>query len=235
MNRFLIFLFLLFNTSIFAQVNCAGREIRSSNGNLKHFRMVSNCPYEETDTTKLPQLILDNSKKYLLDRVGASFYSRLQYYSCQVIDFKKYDEIKKTRPWIDKKSADKRVKYAIQYFFIVQDSMRYYLSLVFDKDGKVISDHFLPDKKTNENFAQLINSCSAIQIAEADSVFKGQAEEISLEYLPEENAFVWVVQKPVEYRDRTNIHPGIVINANTGKLVKRQTRKSVTACALPSW
>jgi hypothetical protein len=128
------------------------------------------------------------------------------------------------------------VKYGIQYFFLVQDSMRYYLSLVFDKDGQLLSEDFLPDQKTNGNFAQLIDACSAIQIADADSVFKGESECISLEYLPGENTFAWIVEKPSVYKERgAIIERFIILNATTGKLIRRKTTKGLLVCALQSF
>ncbi len=197
--------------------------------------MVSRCPYTETDTTKIPTSILEINRKYLSERVGAEFYSKLHYYSCQVIDFSKYREIKKSKPWIDKKNADKRAKYAIQYYFLVQDSMRYYLSVVYDKNGKLISEHFLPEKQTNQSFDKIIDVCTAVKITEADSVFIGEATSISLEYMPSENAFVWIIRKPDVDEGNNSFHRYIILNAVTGKLVKRKTEKYIIVCRLPSF
>jgi hypothetical protein len=239
MKQLLIFFALTFSSYAHAQdlfLNCGTRKIPCDNGNKDHFKMVMQCPYEEADTTKIPQAILDINRSYLLDRVGADFYAKLRYYSCQTIDFKNYNEAKKTRPYINKKTADKRVKYAIQYYFIVQDSMRYYLSLVYDKDGKLLSEHFLPDNKTNQRFDKIIDVCAATQIAETDSVFRGELKEIYLDYLPSENSFVWVMRKPdVEQGERTIIHRYIIINATTGQLIKRTTAKGFVVCRLPSF
>ncbi len=187
--------------------------------------MVSHCPYSETDTTHIPKNSVELNRKYLVERVGSEFYARLNYYSCQEINFENYAEIKKTKPWIDKKNADKRAKYAIQYFFLVQDSMRYYLSVVYDKEGKLICEHFLPDKNSNQNFDKIIDVCAAVKIAEADSVYKGEVMTIFLEYLPSENAFAWIVRKSNSDEGRNPLHRFILINATTGKLVKRKTEK----------
>ena len=198
--------------------------------------MIIHCPYQDSDTTKIPKTILDTARQYLLDRVGTNFYSRLKFYSCQTIDFKKYKEIKKEKPFIDKKTADKRVRYALQYYFTVQDSMQYYLSLVYDKDGKLISKHFLPDSKTNKTFDKIIDVCNATQIVEADSIFRGQIEEIYLEFSQIDNSFVWFARKPNIYEgQKTIIIRYIIINANTGQLIKRQTEKGTLVCALPSF
>src|SRR5688572_25592324 len=115
MKQVLIFLSFTFFSYMHAQdlyLNCGARKIPCDNGNKNHFKMVISCPYEDVDTTKIPQAILNINKTYLLGRVGATFYAKLHYYSCQVIDFEKYEEIKKTKPYINKKTADKRVKYA---------------------------------------------------------------------------------------------------------------------------
>lgn len=239
MKQFLIFFSLTFFSYAQAQdlfLNCGTRKIPCDNGNKDHFKMVMQCPYEEADTTKIPQPILDINRNYLLGRVGSDFYAKLHYYSCQTIDFKRYKEVEKTKPYINKKTAHKRVKYAIQYYFIVQDSMRYYLSLVYDKNGVLLSEHFLPDNKTNQSFDKIIDVCAATQIAEADSVFRGELQEIYLDYLPSENSFVWVLRKPdVDQGERKILHRYIIINATTGQLIKRETTKWTVVCRLPSF
>ena len=184
---------------------------------MEHFDMVSDCPFMETDTAKLPKAVLDSSKKYLVNRVGKDFYKRLNYYSCEIVDFSKFDEIHETKPWIDKQAADKRVKYAIEYYFIVQDSMRYYLTLVYDTNARLISKHFLPDSKKNKDFDKIINACQAIQLIDG-----GEIQEISLEYLPSKNTFVWRVTSDTERGASTIIERQTTINACTGKLLKRK-------------
>ena len=78
-------------------MNCGDKEIECENGNKDHFDMVRHCPYQQTDTTKFPRVVLDNARKYLTERVGYQFYQQLNYYACQIVDFSKFDEIKKTK------------------------------------------------------------------------------------------------------------------------------------------
>lgn len=193
--------------------------------------MVIHCPYEETDTLHLPQVIKDNAKKYLIGRVGSGFYGKLNYYSSQIVDFEKYKKIKKQKGWISK-TSDRRVKYAIQYYLIVQDSMRYYLSVVLDKDGNIISNDQLPNYKSNEQFDKIKSVCDTKLIAEQDTVFPGALLNISLEYLDSSNTFVWRVEKPpVEgIIPRKTIHRFVLINAVNGQIVKRETETWTSVC-----
>lgn len=220
--------------TVFSQdlkLKCGDKEIECQNGNKSHFEMVSACPYEETDTLHLPQTIKDNAKKYLLERVGIDFYRKLNYYSSQIVDFKKYKEIKKQKGWISKRS-DRRVKYAIQYYFIVQDSMRYYLSVVFDKDGNIISSDQFPNYKSNEQFDKTISVCDTKFIAEQDTIFPGRLLNVSLEYFDNANTFVWRVEKPpvAGTKPRETIHRFILINAVSGQIIKRETETWTSVC-----
>lgn len=113
--------------------------------------------------------------------------------------------------------------------------MRYYLSVGYDKEGKLICEHFLPDKNSNQNFDKIIDVCAAVKIAETDSVYKSEVMTIFLEYMPSENAFVWIVRKFNIDEGRSSLHRFIIINATTGKLVKHKTEKWAVVCRLPSF
>lgn len=217
-------------------LKCGGKEIECENGNKEHFDMVIHCPYQETDTTKLPQVVLENARKYLTKRVGQQFYQQLNYYACQIVDLSKFDEIKKQKGWIDEK-ADKSVKYAIQYFFIVQDSMRYYLTLAFYKSGNIISKDQLPNISSNKQFDKIISVCNAKQFAEQDKKFKGELQNISLEFFDKANVFVWRIEMPSVKgkKKRENIHRFLLLNANNGQLVKRETETWISVCELPTF
>lgn len=233
-TTFLISTLLTFSLTVFSQdckLKCGDKEIECQNGNKNHFDMVIHCPYVETDTTKLPQFVLVNARNYLINRIGQNFYQQLNYYSCQIVDFQRFDEIKKLKGWIDEKS-DKRVKYAIQYFFIVQDSMRYYLTLAFDSSGSIISKDQLPNIVLNKQFDKIISVCNSKRLAEQDKKFGGNLQNISLEYSANVNAFVWRIEMPPVKgkKSRENIHRFIVLNANNGKLVKRETESWISVC-----
>ncbi len=230
----LISTLLTVSITVFSQdlkLKCGDNEIDCRNGNKSHFEMVIHCPYEETDTLHLPQTIKDNAKKYLIERVGNEFYNKLNYYSSQVVDFKKYKEVKKQKGWISK-TGDRRVKYAIQYYFIVQDSMRYYISVVFDKEGNIISKDQLPNYKSNVQLDKIISVCDTKLIAEQDTIFPGRLLNISLEYLDSENSFVWRVEKPsvVGAKPRESIHRFILINVVSGQIIKRETESWTSVC-----
>jgi len=235
----LILSFATFSVTTFSQdltLKCGEKEIECENGNKDHFDMVMYCPYEETDTTKLPQIVLDNAKQYLTARVGQNFFHVLNYYECQIVNFKKFAKIKKQKGWVSEKS-DKRVKYAIQYYFIIQDSLRYYLTIVFDKDGKIISKDQLPSVSKNKQFDKILNVCDAKAIAEQDKVFTGELQNISLEYLGSANTFVWRIEKPAvkEGKKRQRVRRFLLVNANSGKVIKRETEIWTIACELQAF
>ena len=207
---------------------CNADSFRFENGNLGHFDMVIHCPYTEIDSASIPGNILHVATKYLLSRVGNQFYNTLHFYSAQVIYFKKFKEIEKRQPWI-RRSADKRVKYAVQYFFYVQDSMRYFLSLVFDKNAHIISNDQLPDIKNDKQAGKIISACKALHIAASDTLFAGESETIFLSYSNSIHAFVWQIKR-IDWHS-TQSHGLITrvesIHANTGVIIKREETVSI--------
>jgi hypothetical protein len=242
MKLFTILILLALSTTLNAQdikMHCAEREISCNNGNKTHFYPVMDCPYFETDTTHIPELILVNAKKYLLDRVGESFYKKLNFYECQIVNFKKFDPAMGTgrAPWMGH-GGNKKIRYAIQYYFIVQDSMRYYLSLIFDKNGNILSMPQLPSAKQNPKFDSIISLCDIIHLSENDSIFKGEVQEgISLEYSDRDNVFTWRIEKPPIQgpKPKITIHRFLIMNANNGSVIKRETEQWTTVCEMNSW
>ena len=210
-------------------LKCGEKIIPCENGNKGHFEAVFHFSYTEIDSTKLPKAILDSARKYLINRIGVFFYTKLYYYACQDVDNK--TKIYKFNGFPNPK-LDKRTKYAIQYFFIIQDSMRYYLTIVFDKNGSVISKSQIPNIKKNKQFDKIISLCDAKIIAEQDKTFLGELKNISLEYNDNINSFVWRVEKPFVKgrKPREEIHRFIIINANSGLVINRETESWISAC-----
>lgn len=188
---------------------CNGATIAYNTGNVTHFSVLANCPYMVADTSQFPSPIRAAINNYLLKRAGAAFYKRLHYYSCYTINAN-----------TDYGCLD-GARFAIQYYFDVQDTMRYYISLVMDLNGNLLSRHFLPDVKTNPNFANIISLCDAYKIADADT-FKIDKKVLSLEYSETRNAFVWVAatDKEDKYSSATK-PPYLTLNAQTGAVVRR--------------
>jgi hypothetical protein len=232
-EKFFYIVLFLFSNSAYCHdwdFRCGNRTISVDNGKKRNFDMVIHCPYYETDTTQIPQQIMEISRKYLFEKSGLHFYNNFMFYSCQIIDFKKYRKIKKEKPYIDKKMADKRVKYALQYYFVIQDSVRYYFSLVYDKNARLISEDFIPDQRKNNNAYKIINICEAAKISEKDSLFKGDLQNIYLDFLPKENTFIWVAEKPEVRKGREITFQYIIINAFSGKIIDHKCEYRISVC-----
>ncbi len=188
---------------------CGSYKVSYNTGNFDYFGVVDGCPFAVADTGQFPQPIRAEIRNYLLNRVGADFFGRLKYSACQVI----------------KPNADKTclhdAQYAIQYYFEVEDSMRYYIALVMDLNGNLLSRHMLPDVKRNPKFDNIINLCDAFAITQADT-FKIANQVLSLQYSDTKNAFVWVAATSYgnKYTNATK-PPYLTINAQTGLVFKR--------------
>lgn len=202
---------------------------------MDHFSMIVHTPYTEADTNEIPKEIRVKNKNYLLERVGENFKCKLNYYSCQIIDFKNYKNIKSERGFTRKDLSDKRAKYAFQYYFEVQDSMRYYLSIVYDKEGNVISDHQLPKVQKNGSFDSIITVCQAKQIAEDNKKYQGKLEGISLEYSSKHNSFVWEVKKTRIVKGKDVTIPFVLVCAQTGRVIGHRIELGRIVCILPDF
>lgn len=198
--------------------------VECENGNKSHFEKIIHCPYiEYSDSSNFPKLILEKNRQYLISRVGNEFYNKMILRDYYIIDFNNYEEIKKTKPWIGKELCNKNIKYALGYYFKIQDSLNYYITISYDKKGKMLSKHQLPNQKTNPNFYQIINLCDAKEIAEKDTVFSGKIINASLEFSKTKNSFIWRIEKPSEWQAKgIIIHKYLVINANNGNLIQRE-------------
>jgi len=212
-NYSLLFIFIISATPLTAQRHfttaCGGYKVSYNSGNFDYFGVVDGCPFTPADTGQFPAPIRAEIRSYLLNRVGPAFYQRLQYSACQII-----------KPNTDKTCLS-RAQYAIQYYFEVEDSMRYYIALVMDLNGNLLSRHMLPDVKRNPNFANIINLCDAFAITQADT-FKIANQVLSLQYSDTKNAFVWVAATSLgnKYSNATK-PPYLTINAQTGIVFKR--------------
>ncbi len=183
-------------------IHCNGENIPANGGNNSHFGVVLDCPYAEVaDTSDLPKGLLKATRKYLLKRVGPTFYKRLVYYSSQTIGDER------------RESCTPGAKYAVQYMFADADSMEFYVTMLFDKDLKVLSKPFLPDVKKNPKFGKYIGFCEAYKKVQADTLPDVQLSYLTLEYSPKLNSFVWVARKDDTY---------IIINAQTGNVIRRK-------------
>lgn len=218
---------LTFSSTVYSQdvkLKCGDKEINCINGNKSHSEVLFDCDYQETDLLHLPQKIKDNAKTYLIERVGKEFYNKLNYYSSQVVDLEEHNEITKEKRW-KRKARDKSAKYVIQYYFTIQDSLRYYISVVFNSNGNIISKDQLPNHNRNIKFNKIISVCQIKLIAEQDTVFPGNILNVSLEYSDIVNSFVWRIEKPsvAGPKPGENIHRFILLNAVSGRMVKRET------------
>lgn len=134
--------------------------------------------------------------------------------------------------------CDKKVKYAFEYYFSIQDSLNFYFTTIYDSNGKLLFDHQIPDIKDNPNFATYLDACKISKIALSDTKFKGDIESIKLDFDRQKNIFVWVVKKPSLFSgkdNRTILRRYLIIHAQTGKIIDYKTAKSRIVCALPAF
>jgi|GEM_PF-2196307 len=210
---------------------CGHKKLQYENGNKNHFSLVLHTPYKEySDINIMPKDIIEKNKNYLLMRAGSDFLKqKAKFVSCYVINFSDNKD-HKNREWLA--VADKNVKYAFEYYFNIQKGMKYYFTTVYDSIGNLLSQPMLPSINSNQDFDKIIGVCNAKAIAEKDTVFKGKVINISLQYLDSINSFTWNAELP-EIKTRKNgiaLKRAIIINANTGIIIKREEREIYSVC-----
>lgn len=212
---------------------CDSIKVDYYNAILANSELVHRCPTILIDTLLIPKKFLINSQHYLIQRVGVNFYSKLKLEDARTIDTEHDYSWWADKPRIDMKSA-KNLKYSFCYSFLVEDSMKYYFSVSFDKNGKRISPHCLPSLRRNQNFNRKITACYAVSVANLDTVFPGNAKNITFEYYPKTNGFIWTIGKPDIHIDEENvIIKQVLINVKTGKIVKRRELKGIIVKPTP--
>ena len=110
--------------------------------------------------------------------------------------------------------------------------MKYYFTIVFDKNENIISPNQLPNIKKNENFNKILEVCDVKIIAEKDKIFPGEIQGISLEYLNKKNTFVWRIRMPdvKGKKPMEEVRRFLLIDSYTGKIIKRETEIWYEGC-----
>jgi hypothetical protein len=226
MKNILLILFTIYNVTSFAQeytFQCDTLKIGYYNAIMENSDPVYRCPTNQIDTNQIPAYFLERTRNYLIKRVGSEFYTTLAFEDARTIDTNSW---RLELPWVDKRIA-RKLKYSFRYSFMVQDSMKYFFSVVLDQKGRRISKHHLPSLKNIKNFTKKVDACKAVSIANRDSVFIGQAYRIDFEYSERYNCFIWAAYKPsIKIDDDNIILIKILINSNTGKINGRQQLKA---------
>ncbi len=102
------------------------------------------------------KLIIDRTKESIIQRGGKDFYNKL---------ILKYVIIAE-RP----KKCDGR-KYTLRYILPLDSVFSYKFSVTFNKYGNLLSEPIFPDVSLNKDILNIIDHCTAIEIAFGDTTF----------------------------------------------------------------
>lgn len=195
--------------------------------------MVVLTPYREYNRpTKIPKHVITKNRNYLYGRYGKKFIDKnAKLDKCIITDFSD-SSLVFNNDWLQ--HADRRVKYAFQYHFVVQGDMNYYFTTVYDSLGNRLSEHMLPNQKQNEHFDKILSVCEAVKVTERDTSFTSKVWLISLDYSDSLNAFIWEVGHWASTPDRRiTIQKKTFIHANTGEIIKREEQEEFSSCEPP--
>ncbi|MBS1778029.1 MAG: hypothetical protein JST70_01810 [Bacteroidetes bacterium] len=200
---------------------CGGDTLLFTNGNKSHFSMVVHTPYRSLKSkSEIPKFIRDKNADYISDRIPDDVRKKVKFDDSYIVDFKDTSLVF-NKEWLS--IADRRVKYAFQYYIKIDARMKYYFTNVFDSLGNLISKTILPDKKINPGAYKLLSLCDAKTFAESDKFFDTKAWYAHLEYSDSAKIFVWEIQQipfNPDGSDRT-INKTIFLNANNGSVISR--------------
>lgn len=218
------------------ELSCGSDVIGWMNGGKAHWHPIVNCPCVEYPTANsIPDLIRDSNERYITDRLGAEFFKeRVVFRGGVVVRPDKFDELKESQPWIDKDLCNDRIAFAFEYYFIVQDSMNFYFTTMFDEKGELASHHQIPDED-QIGMGSWISPCDAKAIADQDTRYVGLIENISFEFHEQCNCFVWKAQKPEIRKGRKITTPFALVDAGSGKLLDYVVEQGTIVCRMDSW
>jgi len=218
------------------RMQCDSVELEWMNGGKAHWRAIMNCPYVEHPTAdSIPHHIRDANGRYLAGRMGMHFLEvNLIFLGAVIIRHDLFDTLEKVHPWIDKDACDGRIAYAFEHCFLVQDSMRFYFTTIFDRKGQLVTPHQIPDMPMSADI-RWVSACEARSIAEADDSYAGRVEGISFEYYKPCNCFVWKARKTQIRNGRKIITPYALVDARSGKVLDHVLEKGTIVCSMGSW
>ena len=135
-------------------------------------------------------------------------------------------------------------KYSFRIRYRLNGKFYQRITLTFDKNGQLLTPNKFPDITSNPNANEIIDICSAIDMAMGNLEFHEACEKsevttstpnrrtgeqetllnisrINLEYFPNENIWTWVLHSETrQVKGKGWIGSVITINAETGKVLK---------------
>lgn len=189
-------------------------------------------PIDIKKIEKYSDFILLKAKKYIVSRANINFYNKLKIHEYRV----NYpDSIKVIYENPDFYNlSNYNVTHCILYTY-QNNGYGFAFGLVFDKDGKMISENKFPDFSRNPEFEDFIEPCVALETVKLDERFKGKKVEfIELAYLDEINSFCWLIQEDYNVSEKQDIEfekwyeyteQSFYVNANSSKIEKIEDNK----------
>ncbi|MBL7813170.1 MAG: hypothetical protein JNL57_13190 [Bacteroidetes bacterium] len=212
-------------------------KVRCSNGHYNHFDHVLCCPYAETDSQHIPAFVHHKARQYLRRRCGKTFSSGISLYQCQLIEPSLRDSLFQVHPWKRSRHCARRQRYAMQFYFTIQNDFRYYFTLSFNPKGHRLFAHQIPRKGLKGNKGRFARPCTIYKKALNDKRWDGRVTDITLDYQRLRNRFVWYVEKEerAETRNPQRLwQPQLIYNVR-GRLLNRRLLKYFVVCRLPQF
>jgi len=174
-------------------------------------------PNEVTSLSSLPPTIVEKVTDHLKNRLGESFYSKLRFSSCIIVDFDDLYRVKaeaKDFHW-------KVFTYKLEYAFSMEKVgiKRYEAEIWLDKYGEVIQEIDLPDIRNQPEKATIISVDEAIRISKENGL---KPTRVELAYRREDDSIVW---RTVRFKD--GITRQLDISAHTGKILNKVGMKGI--------
>lgn len=176
-------------------------------------------PFDIKIIEKYSGPILLKAETYIKNRAGENFFKNLELESMEVNYPKNIKVTYENHELYEIENYD--VKYWIKYKY-TKDDYKFAFCLLFDKEGKLLSENKFPDLTKNPNFENYIDPCEALKLVKRKFRRK-KIDFIELAYVDEINSFCWLVKEkklPTKLGINNYKLDSYFVNANSIKLEK---------------
>lgn len=182
--------------------------------------MGSYAPHEVISISELPDSIQQKLSKYLLDRLGKSFYTRTQFAGGNIIDINRLHKV-------EPNSLD--YKWAVQSYYLCFSfidtvaSVSYTGKVALDTNGRVTEELEFPVIAQDASKGNIITKKQAIKIAKHNHFYKEKKTEVSFYYYKKADCFAWKFET-CKYNGPNVYCPMWFIAAHTGQVIGKSAK-----------
>nr|GFC66551.1 hypothetical protein [Tanacetum cinerariifolium] len=160
-------------------------------------------------------------ERQIQDYAGATFFSRLEFSSVDVVYVDSVKKFEGRMPEVDMRIC--RAKYYFFYMFRADAQAVYNIGFAVNEKGLIISSYDFPSKDYYRPIDTTLTVCTVLQIAKKANPKLGPIDNVTFDYDAKAKRFYWIVSQSIQHK-----HAGInkfnlvLIDAAKPSIVKKQ-------------